>query len=182
MSPPRSPSLEQALWQGPCHLAISPRSHPTRPSPPPHCLPPPTPGWHPPAALCGRPSLGPPPRRGRGGACCEEQQGGIGPGTGRALRGGGHEEAEEAGRWDGPSLHTLRGVQLKAHGNTSEGPLQATTLMHELPNPLLRPAVPAKARPQIRHLDTFLLSSCPIHPLCLPGSHCWCSRHCVDGL
>lgn len=57
---------------------------------------------------------GTPPRRGRGGACCE-QPGGTGPGTGRALWGGGHEEAEEAGRWDGPSLHTLSSYGPQEH-------------------------------------------------------------------
>lgn len=45
---PRSPPpLGEASWQGPCHVAVSPRSSPMGPSPPPHCPPLLTPGWRP---------------------------------------------------------------------------------------------------------------------------------------
>ena len=37
----------EASWQGPCHVAVSPRSSPMGPSPPPHCPPLLTPGWRP---------------------------------------------------------------------------------------------------------------------------------------
>ena len=37
----------EASRQGPCHVAVSPRSSPVGPSPPPHCPPLLTPGWHP---------------------------------------------------------------------------------------------------------------------------------------
>lgn len=144
LSPSWSPNPEQAPRQGPCHLAISPRSCPTRPSPPPHCLPPPTPRMASASSSMWEAKPGNPPRRGRGGARCKEQQGGTGPGTGRALRGGGHE--------DGPSLHTLPCVSLsslRSTGTCLRTPCQAPLPMQTLPSPLLRPTIPAKARPQI---------------------------------
>lgn len=39
--------LGEASWQGLCHVAVSPCSSPTGPSPPPHCPPLLTPGWRP---------------------------------------------------------------------------------------------------------------------------------------